>query len=226
VRPAPLDAAVLSTLLTLVLAASAAAQPPVRGRVDVAGGVRWIGPIDFGVVPANEITPGGGTRALFETATMLDGSIGVTASVGVRLASQVRAEASVAYNPTALSSSVSGDVEGIPDLTVTSPVKQFLLEGGVAVEPRRWQTRRLVPFLTAGLGYLRQLNDGRTLVQTGSAYYLGGGAAYVRTNSGRRRLKATGMRVELRALILREGVAPDTSGHLAPALSASVFARF
>ena len=41
------------------------AQPATRGRVEVSGGIRWIGPVNFGVVDANETTFAGGRRPLF-----------------------------------------------------------------------------------------------------------------------------------------------------------------
>lgn len=192
----------------------------------MSGGVRWIGPIRFGEVAANETTPGGGTRPLFKSQTTLDGSVGVTATVGYRLSRLLRAELAIAYNPSQLSSHITSDAEGVEDVTVDAPVSQFLVEGGVLAQLRRWQAGRVSPFLTAGIGYLRQLNDGRTLVETGQAYYFGGGVYYVRAAARPRRLKATGVRADLRALFLRDGVAPDHTVRGAPAITASVFARF
>ncbi len=117
-------------------------------------------------------------------------------------------------------------MEGVPDVTVKAPVTQFLFEGGVQMRPVRWTRGRLSPFVTAGIGYLRQLNDGRTLVETGRAWYFGGGLYYERAATHPRRLKATGVRADLRALVLRDGVAPDDTRRGAPAITASVFARF
>jgi hypothetical protein len=63
-------------------------------------------------------------------------------------------------------------------------------------------------------------------VDTGSDYYVGGGLYYVRSATRPRKLKATGLRADVRAMILSGGVAPDDSGHVAPTVTVTVFARF
>lgn len=206
--------------------AHAQAQTPGAGRLEVSAGARWIGSIALGTAAATETTFGGGKRTLFDSSSQLDASIGGSVGVGVRLTRGLRAEFAVAYSPTGLSTRVSGDVEGVADLTVKAPVTQFLFEGGLQARPARWTRGRLSPFITAGMGYLRQLNDGRTLVETGRAWYFGGGLYYERATTHPRRLKAAGVRADLRALVLRDGVAPDDTWRRAPAITASVFARF
>jgi hypothetical protein len=105
-------------------------------------------------------------------------------------------------------------------------VQQLLVEGGVLLQAASSRTRPFSPFLTTGVGYLRHLNDGRTLVETGSAYYVGGGLYYVRAASRPRRLKATGLRADVRALFMHKGVAPDSDWRPAPAVTAAFFVRF
>jgi hypothetical protein len=220
--------AVLGAITGLLgTAAPVRAQTDVQaGRFDVAAGIRWIGAMDFASVAANETTAGGGVRALFDSSTALERSFGATASFGLRLTRQFRAEVSAAYSPTHLRTRITGDAEDIPDTTVSEPVTQYLVEGGVVAEPSGWRRGRMSPFLTAGIGYLRQLNDGRTLVQTGRAYYVGGGVSYLRATAQQRRLKAIGFRADVRLLMLRDGVAPPDSTHHAPAVSASLVTRF
>jgi len=206
--------------------ANAHAQTPGAGRLELSAGAGWIGRVAFGTTDATETTFGGGKRTLFESSSQLDPSVGGRIGVGVRLSRALQAEFTTVYNPTGLSTRVSGDAEGAADVTVKAPVTQFLFEGGLLAQPARWRRGRLSPYATAGLGYLRQLNDGRTLVETGRAWYFGGGLYYERAATHLRRLKATGVRADLRALILRGGVAPDDTRRGAPAITASVFARF
>ena len=178
----------------------------------------------FGRADAAETTLGGGTRPLFSTDGRLDGSAGAAGTVSVRVSRAFRLEGSVSYNPTGLSIRVTGDTEVANAPTVSAPVSQFLVEGGVLRDfrrPGRWS-----PFAVAGAGYLRQLNDGRTLIETGTSFYGGGGLYYVRASARPRRLKATGVRVEARAQFLRGGVAPDRSLRVVPAVTAAFFARF
>ncbi len=212
----------LTACLALGSVAPAAAQ--AGGRVEVSAGVRWMGAISFGAVPADETTAGNGRRPLFESDTRLDGSVGGTATVSVRVARRVRVEGAVAYNPTGLSTRITADAEGVGNTTITAPVSQFLIEGGMVAEVRR--AGRFTPFVTGGLGYLRQLNDGRTLVETGRSVYVGGGLYYVRASARPRRVKATGARLDLRAVFLRDGVLSDSSLRGGPAVTAALFARF
>ena len=210
----------------LLAAVTCAAQDTNRGRIEVSGGIRWVAAVKLANVAALESKPGGGTLALFESSTRLDRSVGGTTTLGVRLSRMLRAELAFAYNPTGVSSRVSSDTEGVADLTVGEPVTQLLLEGGILAQPRRWQSARVRPFMTSGVGYLRQLNDGRTFVQSGQSAYVGGGLYYVRATARPGRLKATGVRADVRARFLRGGVAPDHSVRVAPAVTATVFARF
>ena len=169
---------------------------------------------------------GGGSRALFDSATTLDQSFGGTVTVGVRVSQLIRIEGAVVYSPTQLSTRITDDTEGVPDTTITAPVSQILVEGGVLALPPRWRTRHVSPFAEAGLGYLRQLNDGRTLVETGGSYYVGGGLYYVRTSARPGRVKATGVRGDVRALVLHNGVAEDSDWRPTAAITATFFVRF
>lgn len=209
---------------SLLLAHPAGAQPAPAGTIEVAGGLRWIGPVGFGRSDAAETTLGGGTRPLFSAESTLDASAGAAGLVSVRVSRAFRVEGSVAYSPTAISVRLTGDPEVATATTVSAPVSQFLVEGGIVREFRR--RGRLSPFITGGAGYLRQLNDGRTLIETGTSFYAGGGLYYVRESARPRRLKATGVRVDARAEFLRGGVAPDQSTRVVPAVTAVFFARF
>lgn len=216
----------LAALAFFGAAVNLSAQSIDSSRVEVSGGFRWIGSLDLASVPANETTLGGGSRALFDSTTTLDQSYGGTVSVGVRLSQLIRVEGAFVFSPTQLSTRITDDTEGVPDTTITSPVTQILVEGGVLAQPGRWRTRHVWPFATAGLGYLRQLNDGRTLVETGGSYYVGGGLYYVRTSARPGRVKATGVRADLRALVFHDGVASDSDWRPAPAITATFFIRF
>ena len=214
-----------AAVLALVLLPGVAfAQAAESARFEVSGGLRWFGPSGFGTVAANQTVLGGGTRRVFSSDTTLDGSMGAGTSVSYRVARAVRVEAAVAYNPTGLSTRLSGDVEGVANTVARAPVTQFLFEGGLLAAGRR--RGPVTPFVTGGAGYLRQLNDGRTLVETGRSYYAGAGLYYVRASAHPRRVKAIGARVDLRAVFLRDGVAPDSTIRGVPAVTAALFARF
>lgn len=191
------------------------------------GGVRWMGPTAIADVAATETTAGGGSRTIFKTETRLNSSVGGTLSVGVRLSPTFSVEGGASFNPTRLTTSVTDDVEQAPDATASERVTQILAEGGVLVTPfRRRAAARLSPFLIAGLGYVRHLNEGRTLVETGREFYVGAGLYYERASARARRVKSTGIRLDARTTVLQGAIAPGTGGHVAAAITAAVFARF
>src|SRR5262249_57367737 len=84
---------------------------------------------------------------------------------------------------------------------------------------------RVAPFLSGGGGYLRQLHETATLVVTGRYYQFGGGVAYPLTSQSGGWLKTMGLRLEARAIIRVNGVAFDSSAHVAPTAGASFFLR-
>jgi hypothetical protein len=85
----------------------------------------------------------------------------------------------------------------------------------------------VLPFVTGGGGYLRQLHEGATLVQTGSIYYIGAGASIALSTADRRqRVKQIGLRLDTRAIVRTGGVTIDGRAYTAPAVGASLFARF
>ena len=76
---------------------------------------------------------------------------------------------------------------------------QYIVDVGVLVaDSRGWARTRVRPFVIGGGGYLRQLYDERTLVETGSVYYAGAGVRYwLRGGDGQRR--SIGLRGDGRA---------------------------
>lgn len=203
------------------------AQQGGRGRVTLGGGVRWMGTMPVAEVAATETTAGGGSRTIFNSETRLNSSLGATVSVGVRLTPTFTVEGGTSFNPTRLTTRVSDDIEQAGDTSASEHVDQLLAEGGVLVTPfARAASSRLRPFLIAGLGYVRYLNEGRTLVETGSEFYAGAGVYYERRSAGAGRVRSTGLRLDARMAVLRGGIAVGTGGHPAPAITAAVFARF
>lgn len=219
-----LRAAICATACSMP--ALAAAQSTGEERLEVSGGVGWFGAATFAEVAATEATPVGGRRTVFSTRSALEASAGVTARVGLRLTSRVSVESALALNSTHLATRVTADVEQVPSVTATESVTEYLIEGGLIARSSRWKFGRAEPFAVAGAGYLRQLNQGQTLVQTGRSYYVGGGTDYLLKQGGTGRIRSGGLRADLRATILEDGVTLDGARHVVPFLGAALFLRF
>ncbi|MQA28259.1 MAG: outer membrane beta-barrel protein [Luteitalea sp.] len=203
----------------------AAAAQTGEGRVEVGGGVRWLGGTSYPRVSATETSLANGRFTLFDSDTRLEPATRVEARVGARLTSVLQMEGAFSYSRPELQTRITSDVEGISDVTLTDRITEYTFEGGITAQLARWSFGRLAPFAAGGLGYLRQLHDGHGLVETGQTYYVGGGFR-VPFSLRRGLVKASGIRADARAQFSRNGVALDEDTRIVPSLSASFFVRF
>jgi hypothetical protein len=208
-------------------AAFAQAADPPKTRFEVAFGALWIGHEPLGTGSANETTSTAGSAPLFSTSADLASVAGIDGRIGVRLTRSLVAEVEASYLKPQLRIAISGDFEGAAALTATETVEQVMVGGGVLwyLPNRRWSPR-FAPFAMAGGGYLRQLHDQETLIETGRFYQLGGGATYLLISSPHFHTKGIGARIDVRALVRSKGVAFDGGSKTSPAAGVSAFVRF
>jgi hypothetical protein len=218
---------VAASAVAIAPAAIAAAQSPPAGRLDISGGFRWTAGMFAGEQDATETAPNASRYRLFSTRSTLAPAPGLEGRVAVRVSRTVDAAFSAAFAKSDLKTSVTSDVEGFPDVEATESVSQVALEGAVLINvPSLALSDRALPFVTAGGGLLRQLHQGRTLVETGAIYHVGAGLTYVLRPGGAGLLKSSGVRFDARAVIRRNGVAFADGSHLSPAFGVSFFGRF
>jgi hypothetical protein len=204
-----------------------AAQTVEPGRFELGIGPLWVGRASFGSSDANETTSAGGRFPLFSTSTELSSAAAMEARLGVRVWRRFEAEASASYGRPVLRTAVGNDAEGAAAVTATETLEQLTIGGGVVwYPPRPGLGRRLTPFVSVSAGYLRQLEEAGTLAVTGHEYQLGGGAKYLFASRASSHIKGIGVRLDARMAARTGGVAFDPRTRYAPALGASLFARF
>lgn len=209
-------------------ASSAAAQSADPGaRFHLGIGVIWDGRQPLGDNIAKETTAAGGAATLFSTSSELAGAAGAAARLGVRLTRSLVAEAEASYLKPELRIAISGDAENAAAVTALDTTQQFTIGGGVVwyLPGRRWSPR-FAPFATAGGGYLRQLHEQNTFLQTGRYYQLGGGLSTLLVTEPHVHIKGVGIRADLRALVRSKGVVFDGGSKTSPAADVSLFVRF
>ena len=200
---------------------------PDRAGVEVAIGALWIGHQALGSNDANETTPGGSSLRIFSTSSDLASVAGFEGRIAVRLIQSLEAEVEASYGTPQLNVTISNDIENAPPVTAIETVEQFTVGAGVVWSvPLRSLSPRLVPFVTGGGGYLRQMHAERTLLETGQDYQVGGGVKFLLWSRPGGFVNAIGARVDARAVVRMKGVAFDDGGHAAPAVGASAFVRF
>jgi hypothetical protein len=208
-------------LSAILLPTSALAQGVGERRTEVGADLRWLTGVQFHDVSAAEIAFGGTSRSVFKSATRLGPAACPEARVAVPLTKILDAEGSIAYGRSQLTTTITQDPEAA-DATITESLTAYLLEGGVAAHLARWRKGASEPFVSGGIGYLRQLHDGHTLIEGGRTWYVGAGLRHRFNDDASSGLKSAALRVELRATILGGGSALDGATHIVPAVIAGV----
>ncbi|MGE0702938.1 MAG: hypothetical protein AB7F99_04905 [Vicinamibacterales bacterium] len=219
----------LQAVLLLLLPSLALAQDAPRDRFGVAVGGRWIGPASLGRTDATLTTPSGGTVTLFSTNTELESVSSVEARAGVRIWRGMHVEATAAIGFARLVTRIDDDFEGTADNDVSESIRQLTLGAALLAElGGRPFGGRLVPFITAGGGYVKQLHGGRSLVNAGHTYHGGFGVNYLfRSGTGwTGRQTAVGLRFDGRADVRAGGIVLDEQTHTAFSVGALLFYRF
>lgn len=215
----------------LLLAAPALAQPvdpPVR-RVEVTVGGGWLGGAAVGSRDASlrqNASPPEPLR-LFSSDTDLSGAPALDAAVGLAFSRRWAVEGGVAFSHPELRTSISGDAEGAPAIAVAERIDQYVVEGRLLVLLEEVRLGgRTVPFVAAGAGYLRQLHEGRTVIEEGHVYHVGGGLKHWLRARGRGFIKAAGLRADARLYVFVAGISFDDGARPHGAVSGAVFVTF
>ena len=217
-------------MLFLVLAAPAYAQtdPPIH-RVEVEAGGGILGGAALGSTDANlraNATTAQPSR-LFSTASRVSTERSLHARVGVALSRRFAVEGGLVFTRPLIRTSVRGDAEGAPPLTVDEQVDQYFVEASVLVGLTGLRLgSRTVPFLVGGAGYLRQLHEGLTVIEQGHFYHLGGGVKHWLLARDRGVVRAAGLRADARVYVLMSGISFDGRPRPHAAASGSVFLAF
>lgn len=207
--------------------ARAQEAPALRAhRVVLEGGVVWSGSYGIGDVTAQLRGNAPGSTpppfTWFASSSEVGHAASAAARVGFTLSPRVMVEGGAMFGMPRVATAIKGDAEAGQQHLEGEQLKQYLIDGALVWHlPVRIGTR-LRPFAIGGAGYLRQLHEERTLVETGQVYYAGVGARYwIRGGSGSAR--SLGLRGDLRANFRRGGIDFENKMRVFPALAAHLF---
>lgn len=226
------DAAVVVCFVLAVSAAPVYAQRSANSqdrRLEVSGGAGFLGGADLGSADAslraNSASPQ--PFRLFATSSDMGRAPSWHARVAFLLNPRFAIESGITNVRPDIRVSATSDAEGALPVTITESIDQYFIDGSVLVmlEEVRIGTR-LVPFAAAGGGYLRQLHDGRTLVEHGQVYHAGGGVKYRLVTNSSGAIRAAGLRGDARVYFMRGGISFDDHPRSHLAISGSVFLGF
>ena len=193
-----IPAAILSAASVAVAQSGPAAPRPARFEVNA--GLLLVGGAKLGSqtgsLTAND--PGAPGYTLFRTSTDIGAGTGVEARIGVALTRALSIEGSASWVRQQATTSITGDAEGAAATSATATLDAYQFEGAAVIHfnGARFAGGRGVPFVLAGGGYRRQLDDVQILVATGGYVTAGGGVKYYFVERPKRRMKRLGLRVD------------------------------
>jgi hypothetical protein len=226
----PLRSFAASAGLALMFATAPAAvwaQPvyigkatPHRGTFEIGAGGVWIGGYDAGSTNATVTRPGSTTPlTLFAVKSRMQSTPGANAHLGLFLSSRVCLEGAFQYSRPILRARVTSDFESAPDTDVDGVVVTYLARGSLLYH---FGSGRLVPFVSGGGGYLRQIDDENSDLVTGSEIHAGGGLKFWFGSGGRR----LGIRFDAGLFSRSKSVAFEQKRRIVPALGAGLAFQF
>ena len=218
-------------LVLLLLASTAHAQTPDAPgprahHVTVAAGVSWSGTYSVGDATATLRTNAPGSTpapfTLFSTRSAIDRAGGVLLRAGFALTKSITVEGGGSFSQPSLTTHLSQDAEQAAAIDASEQLHQFVIDvGALWFVPMHLGSKSRL-FVAGGGGYLRQLHEERTLVETGRIVYLGTGLE-VWLHGGHGPSKSLGLRTDLRANWRHNGIEFDGQTRVFPTLTAAVF---
>jgi hypothetical protein len=202
--------------------AYSATTAPHAGSFEISGGVTWTGGYEAGSGAAMESpnsSTGGTPLTLFTSSARVPAVAGVEARAGVYLGARVSAEASFQFSRPRLVVTLGDDFENAAPQEAVGGLSSYAIAGSVLYH---FGSGRVIPFVSGGGGYLRQLDEDNADVLTGNEIH-GGGGVKLWFGSGSRRL---GVRVDARASARNKSAAFEQKRRIVPVLGAGLMYLF
>lgn len=218
----------LATLAAVLLCATAAsAQPypantPHAGSFEAGGGVVWMGGYEAGARSAmespNSLT-GGAPLTLFSTTARVPAVAGLEGRAGVYLGARVSAEAAFQFSRPSLRVDLGDDFENAAPQEAVGRFSSYVIAGSVLYH---FGSGRIVPFVSGGGGYLRQLDEDNAGVLSGNEVH-GGGGVKIWFGTGASRL---GLRLDAQASARSKSPGFEQKRRILPVLGAGLVYLF
>jgi hypothetical protein len=209
------------TLVWVCLSGAAA-----HAQVTINGGLGWSGGYDVGDATATLRTNASGTApppfTLFNVESRIAPSPGGEVRVGVAITPRLSVEGGVLVARRRLDFRIGGDREGGGGRFDGETVQNYLFDAGVLWALPVPVSNRVRVFAAGGGGYLRQLHQDRTLVESGQVFYAGG-AARVWLRGRPDASRSIGVRGDVRMNIRRHGIDFENRQRIYPTISLLMF---
>jgi hypothetical protein len=212
----------------LLIPGDAAAQPylgrpvPHAGSVEIGGGVVWTAGYDAGdrdAIESPNSTSGGAPLTLFTSSARVPAVAGVDARAGVYLSTRVSVEAAFQFSRPKLHVTLDDDFENASAEEAVGGLSSYVIAGSLLYH---FGSGRVVPFVSGGGGYLRQLDEDNADVLTGNELH-GGGGVKLWFGTGGNRL---GLRLDAQASSRSKSAGFEQKRRLLPVVGAGLIYLF
>ncbi len=159
---------------------------------------------------------------LFSASSEVGPAASAVVRVGFTLTPRLVIEGGGAFDRPRVRVSITQDAEASQQQLDGEQLQQYLIDAALVWHlPMRWG-RRVRPFIIGGGGYLRQLHEERTLVETGQIYFGGVGARYW-FHGGAGTTRGVGLRGDVRANRRRGGIDFEDRARVFPTVAIHLF---
>jgi hypothetical protein len=198
-------------LLGIVLLCAVPATAQTRSaRVEVYAGPSFAAgsPAGSRIATQTENVTGGRSFTFFRTHSRFETATGIDLRVGMRVMRWLSVEGGFGYAAPTLRTTIDQDSENAQVPQIRERLTQYVFDGSAVVllTQAAFARGRGVPFVIAGAGHVRQLDEASVLAQTGRLYHAGAGLKYRLVSRSRGLLKGLGIRGEGRWLMRDGGV--------------------
>lgn len=197
-------------------------------RFQVAGGLSWTGSYPIGDSSADLLQNAPGqpppVLTLFRTSSTFESTPGVEGRFGIAITPRLMVEVGGAFSKPKVLVEIAQDTETTATSFDGETVSQYVVDVSLIWEVPVPSTARVRPFVIGGGGYLRQLHEDESLVETGQLYHFGGGARlfFHGAASGH----PFGIRGDVQAAFRRDGIEFNDERRVMPTVSVLLFFGF
>lgn len=199
---------------------------PRAPRLEISAGAGFLGGSSLGTADADLRGRSNQPFQLFDTSSRIRGSVPLEVRLDFLLGPRYVFGIRGAWSRPELETSVTGDFESAPPVTVVERVDQYSLDLGLLVNLRQVRTGSLVPFISGGAGYVGAVHEGLTLLESGISFRGGGGVKYPLVMQRRGRIKGVGLRADAALVVMTSGLAAESDATRQLAATGSVYFSF
>lgn len=194
---------------------------PDAGTIELGGGVVWWQGYDAGgrnALETRNTNSGSGPVTLFEIDSQVLSATGMGAQIGVYLGRRISVEGVFRYSRPILRVRPASDFENADPVNIDAVVTTYVAGGSLLYH---FGDGPVVPFVSGGAGYLRQLHEENAVAVTGSEIH-GGGGVKIWFGSATR----IGLRLDAEVSSRDKAVAFEEKRRIIPTVGAGVTVRF